>query len=164
LNDASGRPSVTLDLPLVSLPGAHPCSGCGACCTYVATQIDNPTTFRQYENVYWFLTHENIGIYIDWDGDWYLEFQTRCKHLTDERTCGIYVDRPLVCSDFSWTDCERNSGLQGWKHYFKSYEDLLGFMQAKRPKAFARYVAKRTALLKERVRPTPSRASRSSRR
>jgi Fe-S-cluster containining protein len=98
LNDDSTRPSPTLDLPLVDLPGAHPCSGCGACCTYVATQIDDPSTFKQYENIYWYLTHENIGVYIDWEGDWYLEVQTRCRNLTEARTCGIYVDRPLVCS------------------------------------------------------------------
>ena len=127
-------------------------AGCGECCTYVATQIDNPSTFRQYENVYWYLTHENVAVYIDWEGDWYIEFQTRCRNLTEAKTCGIYVDRPVVCSEFSWTDCEKNSGLQGWKHYFKSFEDLLGFMQAKRPKAFASYAKKRRALLKERER------------
>jgi len=152
LNDDSGTRPLSLALPLVSLPSAHPCSGCGACCTYVATQIDNPKTWKQYENVYWYLTHENVAVYIDWEGDWYIEFQTRCRNLTEAKTCGIYVDRPVVCSEFSWTDCEKNSGLQGWKHYFKSFEDLLGFMQAQRPKAFASYAKKRRALLKERER------------
>ena len=152
MNDNSESRSITLDLPLVNLPDAHPCSGCGDSCTYVATQIDNPSTFKQYENIYWYLTHENVAVYIDWEGDWYLEFQTRCRNLTEARSCGIYLDRPLVCSEFSWTDCERNSGLQGWRHYFKSYEDLLGFMQAKRPKAFKRYAAKRRTLLRERER------------
>ena len=160
MNDDSEPRSITLDLPLVNIPVAHPCSGCGDCCTYVATQIDNPSTFKQYENIYWYLTHENVAVYIDWEGDWYLEFQTRCRNLTETRACGIYIDRPVVCSEFSWTDCERNSGLQGWRHYFKSYEDLLGVMQAKRPKAFARYAAKRRALLKERERSAASRSAR----
>lgn len=160
MNDDSEQRSIKLDLPLLSIPTAHPCSGCGDCCTYVATQIDNPSTFKQYENVYWYLTHENVAVYIDWEGDWYLEFQTRCRNLTEARACGIYIDRPVVCSEFSWTDCERNSGLQGWRHYFKTYEDLLGFMQAKRPKAFARYAAKRRTLLKERERSAASRSSR----
>ena len=167
MNDESQQPSITLDLPLLDLPGAHPCSGCGECCTYIASQIDNPKTFREYENIYWYLTHENVAVYIDWDNDWYLEFQTKCRNLTEAKTCGIYIDRPLVCSEFSWTDCERNSGEQGWKHYFKSYEDLLGWMQAKRPKAFARYAKKRRELLKERERSAASRtrsAARSSRR
>jgi hypothetical protein len=158
LKDESQAPSIALDLPLINLPTVHPCSGCGECCTYIATQIDNPSTFREYENIYWYLTHENVGVYIDWDNDWYLEFQTKCRNLTEARTCGIYIDRPVVCSEFSWQDCERNSGEQGWKHYFKNYEDLLGWMQAKRPKAFARYAKKRGELLEERERSAASRA------
>ncbi len=161
--DAEAR-ARSLELPLAQLPGAHPCAGCGACCTYVATQIDDPTTFKDYENLFWYLSHENVAVYIDWEGDWYLEFQTRCKNLTDAKTCSIYVDRPLVCSEFSFTDCEKNSGEPAAKHHFGSYEDLLGFMQTKRPKAFARYARKRRELLKARARaaarPAPGRAPR----
>ena len=160
MNDDSQPVLHSLELPLLSLPGVHPCSGCGECCTYIATQIDDPSTFKEYENIYWYLTHENVGVYIDWDGDWYLEFQTKCRNLTEARTCGIYVDRPRVCSDFSWTDCERNSKEQGWKHYFKSYEDLLGFMQARRPKAFARYARKRREMLRARERSAAPRSVR----
>jgi Fe-S-cluster containining protein len=150
----------SLELPLVDLPRAHPCADCGQCCTYVATQIDDPTTFKEYENLFWYLAHENVAVYIDWEGEWYLEFQTRCRNLTDARTCAIYAERPLVCSEFSFEDCEKNSGEQAWKHYFRSFDDLLGFMQAKRPKAFARYAAKRRALLKERARSAASQPSR----
>ena len=164
MSENSGRPPTGLELPILSLPAANPCAGCGECCTYIATQIDDPSTFQQYENIYWYLTHENIAVYIDWEGDWYLEVQTRCSHLTEAKTCGIYVDRPLVCSEFSATDCEKNSGERGWKHYFRNFEDLLGFMQAKRPKAFARYAAKRRALLRARERSAASRPSRRSSR
>jgi len=139
-----------LELPLVSLPGSHPCASCGDCCTYVATQIDDPQTFGDYENVHWYLTHENVGVYVDWDGDWYLEFRTRCRNLTEARTCAVYETRPRVCSEFSWTDCERNSGESAWKHYLHSPEDLLAFMRAKRPRAFARYMKKRRELLRKR--------------
>jgi len=143
-------PAGELELPLLSLPGAHPCAGCGDCCTYIATQIDDPKTFAEYENVHWYLTHENVGVYIDWDGDWYLEFQTRCRNLTEARTCSVYQTRPLVCSEFSSDDCERNSGESAWKHYFHSHEDLLAFMRTKRPRAFERYMKKRRLLVKKR--------------
>ena len=75
------------------------------------------------------------------------------------KTCAIYVDRPLVCSEFSWNDCEKSTSEPPAKHYFRSYEDLLGFMQSKRPKAFARYARKRRELLRARERA----ASRSAR-
>jgi Fe-S-cluster containining protein len=163
VNDDSGVGRSSLELPLVELPGAHPCAGCGACCTYVATQIDDPTTFKDYENLFWYLAHENVAVYIDWEGDWYLEFRTRCKNLTDAKTCAIYVDRPRVCSDFSFTDCEKNSGEPAAKHHFDSYEDLLGFLQARRPKAFARYARKRRELLRARERAAASPPARARR-
>ena len=143
-------PAALLELPLVSLPGAHPCASCGECCTYVATQIDDPGTFKEYENLHWYLTHENVGVYIDSDGDWFIEFKTKCKHLTDAKTCGIYEERPLVCSEFSFNDCERNSGERGWKHYFHSQEELVEFLRSKRPRAYERYQKKRRELLRKR--------------
>lgn len=146
-------PSATsLELPLIQLPTKHPCASCGECCTYVATQIDDPQSFGDYENLYWYLAHENVAVYIDWEGDWYLEFQTRCKNLTDAKTCAVYVDRPRVCSEFSSDECERNSREPAYKHLFRSHEDLLGWMQARRPRAFARYARKRRELLKARER------------
>jgi uncharacterized protein len=143
-------PVPVLELPLVSLPTEHPCANCGACCTYIATQIDDPNTFQQYENIHWYLTHENVGVYIDFEGDWYLEFQTRCRHLTDEKTCGIYEERPLLCSEFSFTDCERNSKEPAWKHYFHSQAELVEFLRQKRPRAWERYMRKRRELLRKR--------------
>lgn len=139
-----------LELPLVTLPGAHPCASCGECCTYVATQIDDPKSFREFENVHWYLTHENVGVYIDWEGDWFIEFKTRCRHLTHAKTCAIYEDRPLVCSEFSFTECERNSGELAWKHYFHSQEEFVEFLRTKRPRSFERYMKKRRELLRKR--------------
>jgi hypothetical protein len=73
------RSAAPLELPLVQLPSAHPCSSCGECCTYIATQIDDPQSFRDYDQIHWYLTHENVQVYVDWEGDWYLEFLTRCR-------------------------------------------------------------------------------------
>ena len=146
----SRRSAPVLELPLVTLPSAHPCSGCGACCTYVATQIDDPNTFQQYENIHWYLTHENVGVYIDWEGDWFIEFQTRCRHLTEQKTCAIYEERPRVCSEFSFTECERTTKEPGWKHYFHTQAELVAFLREKRPRAYERYMRKRRELLHKR--------------
>ena len=70
----------------------------------------------------------------------------------EAKTCAAYIDRPRVCSDFSSDECERGSGEPAYKHLFKSHEDLLGWMQAQRPRAFERYAKKRRELLKERTR------------
>ena len=43
-NDPS---SGSLALPLVSLPGTHPCRDCAQCCRYIATQIDDPTAYTR---------------------------------------------------------------------------------------------------------------------
>jgi hypothetical protein len=141
-----------LELPVLKLSSAHPCANCGQCCTYIATQIDNPSAFKDYENIYWYLTHENVAVYIDFEGDWYLEFRTRCRHLTEAATCGIYADRPRVCSEFSFEECERTTKEPAYKYLFESYQHLLDFMRVKRPKAFASYMKKRRELLAKRKR------------
>lgn len=157
MSENQARGAAPLELPLVNLPSVHPCASCGDCCTYVATQIDDPQSFGDYENLHWYLAHENVSVYIDWEGDWYLEFQTRCKNLTDAKTCAIYRTRPRVCSEFSSDECERNSGEPAYKVLFRSHEDLMRWLEAKRPRAFARYMKKRRALIEARERKTSGR-------
>ncbi len=155
-NGAATSSLESLELPLVDLPGAHPCSSCGDCCSYIATEIDNPTTFSDYENIHWYLTHKNISVYIDEEADWFIEFRTPCEHLTEAKTCGIYQDRPKICSEFSWTECERNSNERAWKYYFASYPDLLDWMQKRRPKAYENYTKRRRKLLEKRAKAASS--------
>ena len=73
----------SLELPMLELPKAHPCSACGKCCHYIAIEIDNPSSFKDYDELYWYLTHKDVCVYIDWEGDWFIEFETVCEHLTD---------------------------------------------------------------------------------
>jgi Fe-S-cluster containining protein len=149
----------SLELPLVSLPGSHPCSDCGQCCNYVATQIDDPTAFRDYENIFWYLTHRDVSVYIDHDGDWYLEFRTVCRHLTPSATCGIYAERPLICEDYSWEECEVTTREPGYRQRFGSHQELIDWMRVKRPKGFERYMRKRRELLKKRAAQAKGRAA-----
>jgi hypothetical protein len=139
-----------LELPLVELPRAHPCHACGQCCTYVAVQIDSPTAFDDYENIYWYIAHRGVSVYVDWEGDWYIEFATVCEHLTPERTCGAYAQRPKMCSEFSSDECEVTTKERAWKVRFQTPDEFYGWFREKRPASFARYMKRRRQLLRKR--------------
>lgn len=150
-DNGTGHGSASLELPLLSLPTSHPCNECGACCRYIAVEIDSPTTYQDYDHIYWYLTHRSVAVYIDWDGDWYLEFETVCEHLTADATCGIYAERPRICSDFSWDTCEQTTNEPAFKARFEKPAEFMAWFETRRPKAYARYAAKREQLLAERA-------------
>ena len=149
-----------LELPMLTLPGAHPCEDCGACCTYVGVELDRPTTPGDYDHVHWYLTHHGVSVYIDWEGDWYVEFASTCQHLTPTKTCGIYRDRPELCADFSWETCEKTTREPGYRERFSSPEDFFRWFEEKRPKSFERYVKFRRDRIRQRER--RARAARAS--
>ena len=89
-------------------------------------------------------------MYIDWEGDWFIEFTARCRHLTAENTCGIYEERPKICSDFSWDECEVSTKERAWKYRFDSYPDFLKWLEERRPKSYEKYVRARRQLIRKR--------------
>ena len=82
--------SDAMEVPLAELPESHPCNDCGVCCDYVAVEIDPPTSFKDYENIHWYLVHRDITVYIDWEGDWFIEFMSPCENQTASKTCEIW--------------------------------------------------------------------------
>jgi len=140
-----------LELPLLDLPSTHPCHGCGECCNYVAVEIDNPSGFREYDNIFWYLTHRNISVYVDWEGDWFIEFESPCEDMTAGKTCGIYEDRPHMCSSFSWNECEKATQERAWKYRFETPKEFFAWAEAKRPRQFERYKQRRDKMLAERA-------------
>ena len=47
------------------MPGSL-CESCAAlCCRYFALPIDNPKTARQYDDIRWYLCHENVVVFIE---------------------------------------------------------------------------------------------------
>lgn len=74
------------------------CEDCTAqCCRYVATQIDEPTSKRDYDHIRWYLLHKDVYVFIDHDEEWYLEFETNCTALLKDNRCGNYDERPRIC-------------------------------------------------------------------
>jgi Fe-S-cluster containining protein len=109
------------------------CSRClpAKCCLYFSLEIDRPRSKRDYDDLLWFLAHDDVSIYI-WKKDWYLMVHNRCKFL-DVKTnlCSAYEYRPRMCREHTTDDCEFDSDYDFDEH-FKSYEDLKRWMKKKK--------------------------------
>lgn len=149
-NGSDDAPLDVMELPLVDLPKTHACTDCGDCCTYLAVEIDQPTSFTDLEHVFWYLAHRNVAVYIDWEGDWFIEFRTVCEHLTDSKTCGIYEERPKICSEFSWNECERTTGERAWKYHFEQPDAFFKWLEEKQPSRHEKYLKGRRKLVEAR--------------
>jgi Fe-S-cluster containining protein len=82
------------------------CQTCrGKCCTYMAVEIDTPSTLSDFENIRWYCAHKNTWVYKE-EGAWHVVFEGRCEFLQDDYACSIYEKRPGVCRDYKWGECE----------------------------------------------------------
>jgi Fe-S-cluster containining protein len=52
-------------------------------------------------------------------GTWYLVVMTRCQYLDTQNRCGIYMDRPKICRDYTTENCEYD---EDWT-FTKVFED-----------------------------------------
>ena len=102
----------------------NPCYGCSLCCRYVALEIDTPEDDEDWDNIYWYLLHKNVWVWIDNDDSWNLQFNTPCEKLTKEQWCGIYKDRPMVCKRYTSDACERYGEGKAYKLLFKNAEEF----------------------------------------
>lgn len=107
--------------------GDPPCHDCPAkCCRYIALQIDAPTTPEDYDQIRWYLLHQDVVVWVD-DGDWHLEFRARCKVLQPDNTCGAYDTRPGICREYGSPEngpCEYYSEGNDFELLFDSAEEF----------------------------------------
>jgi Fe-S-cluster containining protein len=125
---ASGAPG-----PAPRASSKFDCSHCGLCCTYLAIEIDGPTTVKRATELLWYLYHEDVSIYVNED-DWMVQFETRCRYLTVDRKCGIYATRPHICREFSEQECEVNTGDDG--HTFYNATQFMEHLKQTRPRVW----------------------------
>jgi len=106
----------------------HPvCKECGGkCCQYFCFQIDEPTEFDEFDDIRWFLLHENITVHID-EGDWYISIANRCQALGEDGRCEIYEKRPLICRRYSMDECDFTGGDYGYDEHFQKPEDIVTY-------------------------------------
>jgi uncharacterized protein len=95
------------------------CDKCtGLCCRYIALPIDTPETRKDYDDIRWYLCHENISVFVE-DGDWYISVKNVCRHLCPETCkCLIYPKRPEICRRHKAKGCERDTDEYDYELHF----------------------------------------------
>lgn len=103
------------------------CEHCTAvCCRYIALPIDKPDCRDDFENIRWYLCHEDVVVFVD-RGDWYVSFLTRCRHLREDQKCGIYETRPKICRSYRTDNCDYHGGEYRYEHYFSEPQQIERF-------------------------------------
>jgi len=106
------------------------CEGCTICCEHVAMEIDEPEDEEDFQNIMWYVMHENVVVFIDEDEeDWYVEFKTRCKALGENCLCKFHSERPKICIEYSQDNCEKHGEGTPYKHLFKKREEVIDYVR-----------------------------------
>jgi len=104
------------------------CAECeGDCCKVLVVEIDTPKTRDDYEDIKWYLYHPDVSVYIDTDNAWNVQFDTKCRYLSDDDKCLIYDKRPPVCRKARVEECEKNK--KEIKEFFRSIEDYEAWLK-----------------------------------
>jgi len=117
------------------------CAGCVRCCTYVAVEVDSPDTPWQYDQYVWLLYHKNIWMYVEKGNHWYVQFETVCEKLSPTGQCTVHGEHPVLCKKYDARSCERRGELSDVIANFRDGHDLVRWIEANRPKHYARYMA-----------------------
>ena len=70
-------------------------------------QLDTPRSRSDFENIRWYLAHQEIIIYVE-KKQWYMHVNTPCRFLGADNKCQIYDKRPEICGEHDPSDCEFN--------------------------------------------------------
>lgn len=95
----------------------------GECCKRLAIDIDEPEDEEDLEDLKWYLYHKGVSVYVDEEGDWCVQFETRCKNLNKKNLCEIYDKRPAVCRKYPSEKCEMNNE-NDCTEYFQDIKDV----------------------------------------
>lgn len=107
--------------------GCTLCEHCTAvCCQYVALPIDKPESRRDFDDMRWYLMHEGVIVFVE-EGEWYIQFRTRCRNLLPDFKCGVYETRPSICREYKAQDCDYVGGDYVYEHLFTEPEQIVIF-------------------------------------
>jgi len=97
------------------------------CCNYIVKHLEPPRTKLDFDELYWFLCHEKVAVFID-QRKWYLLVDVPCKQLDERLLCRIYPQRPCVCRLHSEKDCEFTGDVE-FQEIMRSPKDLVRHMK-----------------------------------
>jgi uncharacterized protein len=103
------------------------CSACsGLCCRYFAFEIAKPRTRRDFEDIRWYLLHEDSAVFVE-DGEWYLQINRKCRALLPDNRCAIYETRPPICRAYKAKDCDWHAAEYDYDHLFCEPEQIMAY-------------------------------------
>jgi hypothetical protein len=105
------------------------CKKCSLCCNDVSVEIDKPVDFDDFETIKWMIAHENVKVYLDNEGEWLVEFATKCKNLSAEKMCKVYSKRFPVCRDHDPTECIVHGEGEFFQEMFEKEDDVDKYMK-----------------------------------
>ena len=108
------------------------CEKCtGLCCRYFALPIETPEDREDYDDIRWYLCHENITIFVE-EGDWYLNVKNKCGHLSSkDYRCKIYDKRPKICRGYRHKDCDFVEGEYEYELHFTDDKQMEEYIKIK---------------------------------
>lgn len=92
--------------------------------------MDKPTTKRDYDDIRWYLMHEGVSVFVE-EGDWFVQYQTRCRNLGADNLCGIYETRPEICREYEPGACDYSGATFGYDHLFTHPKQMEEFYHKK---------------------------------
>jgi hypothetical protein len=114
-------------------PNIVVCKDCSAeCCKHIAAPLEEPKTWEECEAIKWYIAHENVCVYKDVEGDWLVEFISKCGQLDGHR-CKAWgtKDYPQICGEYKMETCVMNEEGEYWEILFKTAADVDQYMQEK---------------------------------
>lgn len=112
-----------MKLPVLSNLGSL-CEQCVAlCCRYYAFAIDPPKTKRDFEDIRWFMLHEDTLIFVE-EGEWFIQVNRKCRALLPDNRCGIYENRPAICREYTTEACDFHGDEYDYDELFTEPEQI----------------------------------------
>jgi Fe-S-cluster containining protein len=108
------------------------CEKCtGLCCRYFALPLENPEDKEDYDDIRWYLCHENITVFVE-DDEWYINIQNKCRYLSEkDYKCQIYEKRPRICREYTTKDCDFVEGEYDYDLHFTTPEQMEEYIKIK---------------------------------
>lgn len=109
-----------------------PCAECGGkCCAYIAIELDKPRSKKDYDYIRWYLTHNNVNVFVDHDRNWFVEFRTPCSFIKQDKKCSIYEKRPNICSGHGDSEGSCEFYSSPYLLYFTSISEFETYLDKK---------------------------------